>query len=392
MRYERYLLHGRQRCPAGRHGPGGAVMGPGRAADLPADRPAWPELIAALDWLPLASLVLAADGTALAASQGWAALSGVAAEDSRADGWLGAVETLEREVLRARLRDAAGAGQPGHADFRLAGRRCRWWWRPGPSGYLIVCVADLGDFPSGYDQHQSGRRPPARLVRRSEFVNMAGRALRRSGHHGEHVAVVAVLFKEIADQDHGDPGGLAGDLARAAEERVSAAAGPAGVAAQVGTGEFVILLDGLRSPPDAGIIASQVRDAVSQPLDARGTRVPVTAATGFAVTDGPGYSAEELIREASRAARSGSRPGRAEPPAPPAAFPPGPAWADMADLLVHRLFGVGLAVQSASALADGPVTARLQQALDELDSIIRDTRTAALESLAPPESHDSEGQ
>jgi hypothetical protein len=364
-------------------------VGPGHTAHQPGDGPAWPELITALDWLPLASLVLAADATALAVSQGWAALSGVAAEDSRADGWLAAVGPLEREVLRARLRDAAGARQPGHADFRLAGRRCRWWWRPGPSGYLIVCVADLGDFQSGHDQHQPGRRPPSRLVRRSEFANMAGRALRRGGHHGGHVAVIAVLFGEIADPD---PGGLAGDLARAAEERVSAAAGPAGVAARVGTGEFVILLDALRSPRDAAIIASQVRDAVSQPLDARGTRVPVTAATGFAVTDGPGCSAEELMREASRAARSGSRPGGAEPPVPPAAFPPGPAWPDLADLLVHRLFGAGLAVQSASALADGPVAARLRQALDELDSIIRDIRTAAFEPLAPPQSHDGEGQ
>ena len=61
MRHERYLLPGRQRCPAGRPGPGGAVVGPGHTAHQPGDGPAWPELITALDWLPLASLVLAAD-------------------------------------------------------------------------------------------------------------------------------------------------------------------------------------------------------------------------------------------------------------------------------------------------------------------------------------------
>ncbi len=36
---------------------------------------AWLEVTAALDWLPLPSLVLACDGTALAANVAWAALS-----------------------------------------------------------------------------------------------------------------------------------------------------------------------------------------------------------------------------------------------------------------------------------------------------------------------------
>ena len=45
-------------------------------------------------------------------------------------------------------------------------------------------------------------------------------------------------------------------------------------------------------------------------------------------------------------------------------------------MVVHRLFGVGLTLQSAAGLAEGPVAARLQQAVDELDAIIRDVRTA----------------
>ncbi len=44
--------------------------------------------------------------------------------------------------------------------------------------------------------------------------------------------------------------------------------------------------------------------------------------------------------------------------------------------LVHRLFGIGLLLESAAGLAGVPVRDRLQRAVDELDTVIRDIRTA----------------
>jgi PAS domain-containing protein len=117
----------------------------GRAGD-PA---ALPELIAALDWLPVASLLLTEDGSALVANEAWTDLSGVQAEDSLRRAWLDAVEPLHRALLMARLREAATSGRAGSADFRLdhkaGGRLSRWWWRLGPAGRLVLCVASLGD-------------------------------------------------------------------------------------------------------------------------------------------------------------------------------------------------------------------------------------------------------
>ncbi len=67
-------------------------------------------------------------------------------------------------------------------------------------------------------------------------------------------------------------------------------------------------------------------------------------------------------------------------PGPPArATPLAPAAGDPADAvpgLVHRLFGIGLTLESAAGLAGGPVRLRLQRAVDELDAVIRDIRTA----------------
>jgi PAS domain-containing protein len=142
------------------------------------DSAAWPELMAALDWLPLATLVLAADGSAVAVNRAWVTLSAVARGDSRGDGWLRAVEPMDRAPLRARLRGAAAGGETGSAGFRLAAPSARgwsyWWWRPGPGGRLVVCVAGTVDDSGDDDPWPSAVHGSlARLVPRNEFLNLS---------------------------------------------------------------------------------------------------------------------------------------------------------------------------------------------------------------------------
>jgi hypothetical protein len=208
------------------------------------------ELASMLDLLPLASLVLAADASVAAVNQEWALLSAVPGEAAQGDGWLGAVESRDREPLRRLLAGAVAAGEPGSGEFRLTGsgggRRSLWWWRPGPSGQLLVCVADL-------DQHVSGDEGPW-------------------------------------------PRALTG-------------------------------------PPIAR------------------ARRPAQAVSSLAASDSAAAGRGDLM--------------------------------DVVTLVVHRLFGIGLVLESASGLADGPAAARLQHAVDELDAVIRDVRTAAFGSGPP---------
>lgn len=119
-----------------------------RAADAPSPGgPGLGELAAALDLLPLASLVLTAGCSALAVNEEWALLSAVPRWASLGEGWLAAVEPADREPLRRLLAGAVAAGKPGGTEFRLTGsgggRPSRWWWRPGTPGLLVVCVAGL---------------------------------------------------------------------------------------------------------------------------------------------------------------------------------------------------------------------------------------------------------
>jgi len=208
------------------------------------------ELASVPDLLPLASLVLAADGSAAAVNQQWVLLSAVPGEAARGYGWLGAVEPQDRMPLWHLLSGAVAAGKPGSGKFRLTGsgggRQSLWWWRPGPSGQLLVCVADL-DQPV-------------------------------SGNEGQW------------------PHALAG-------------------------------------PPIAR------------------ARRPARAVPSLAASDSAAAGQDDLL--------------------------------DVVAFMVHRLFRIGLVLESASGLADGPVAARLQHAVDELDAVIRDVRTAAFGSGPP---------
>jgi anti-anti-sigma factor len=64
----------------------------------------------------------------------------------------------------------------------------------------------------------------------------------------------------------------------------------------------------------------------------------------------------------------------------PAAIAAAARGADLMRVMTHRLLGVGLLLQTAEGLAEGPLARRLSQAVAEVDAIIRDTRTAAFES------------
>ncbi len=207
-------------------------------------------LASVLDLLPLASLVLAADGSAAAVNQQWVLLSAVPGEAARGYGWLGAVEPRDQMPLWRLLAGAVATGKPGSGEFRLTGsdggRRSLWWWRPGPSDQLLACVADLDQHVSGNE----GQRPHAQA---------------------------------------GPP--------------IARARGPAG------------------------------------------------AVPSLAASDSAAAGQDDLV--------------------------------DVVALTVHRLFRIGLVLESASGLADGPVAARLQHAVDELDAVIRDVRAAVFGSGPP---------
>ena len=401
--------------------PGGGGSGSKRAReDRFPDPGAWPELLAALDWLPLAALVLAADASAVAVNRGWVVLSAMARGDSLGEGWLTAMEPVDRATLRSRLRGAAARGETGTGQSRLATPAARgwsrWWWRPGPGGRLVVCVAETGGHEPGGDDRWPGAAhgSPARLVPRSEFVNLAGRALRRRKWTGTAVAVVVAGIEAITAT--GGPGGqpASDQVPRAVGERILGAVGPADVAALVGSSEFAILCGDLRDPEQAGIVARRIGDALTQPVEAGAVSFSAVTATGIAVASAPGDTAETLISAARRAMRAtqGTQAAgpQASPPASPAsavAYPqPGrgdesqpacdrpaqqasPAQADhgldavsVLDSVVAHAFRAGLTLQGVRP-GGLEAAAGVDHALGQLDEIVRQVCDLAFQLRGP---------
>jgi GGDEF domain-containing protein len=383
--------------------------------DRSQDPAAWPELMAALDWLPMATLVLAADGSAVAVSGAWVALSGAARGDSQGDGWLKAVDPTDRATLRSRLRGAAAVGETGSADFRLATSAARgwsrWWWRPDPGGRLVVCVARVGDHePRGHDLWQGAVHGSAgRLVARGDFLNLAGRALRRRKWTGAAVAVVAVGLEDVTGTSATTGQPASDQVLRAAGERILGAVGPADVAALAGSGEVAILCGDLRDPGEAHTIVRRIREAMAQSLDVGGVSFSVVTATGVAVASAPGDSAETLISAAARAmraARGVQATGlQASTPASPASavYPPPGRGDDIEppddhlaqpmpqvrpdhelDAAVSLLDSVTAhALQAGLALLNmrpgGPEAAAVDRALGQLEEIVREARVLAFQ-------------
>lgn len=127
----------------------GPSQGHRQVDEAPLDWPGLSELRTVIGWLPVASLLLEHDGTAIEANEQWAALSGVLVRDSLGDGWLRAINAVDRVALRAQIQDAAVGGIDGSADMRMAtpgGERwSRWSWEPIPARRLIVSVVGLAE-------------------------------------------------------------------------------------------------------------------------------------------------------------------------------------------------------------------------------------------------------
>jgi GGDEF domain-containing protein len=257
--------------------------------------------------------------------------------------------------------------------------------------------------------------PPDLFVSPGCFLNRANAALRRRVRTGAEVAVVAGSAVRIGDV-HGSASGPAADqVAKAVAAWVLAAPGPADSAVLMGGGEFAILCRGVRESWETDGVVRRIRDAMARRFEAGGELAAVATTAGVAMASSSGDTAEDLITAARRAMLAATRRNPAAPAvpaqarrAPGARRMPGvvpgrddrgsqvvaaghasatsaaTAGMELAEAVVHRLFGVGVVLESAARLADGVVAARIREAVEELDTVIRDARGAAFGVRSSP--------
>lgn len=374
-----------------------------------------------LESLPLASLVIDGQGTVTAVNTAWAALSRLDRAASLGHGWLESIEPLDRRLIRDRVRSAAARRQAGSAECRLTGpeeqRWTRWWWQPTPTGGLVVCVADIDDERTREASlwQRATHDPLTGVVNRAHFVDLVDRALERRDRTELLPAVVYVDldgFKTINDNG----GHHAGDrVLRAVAERMAAAIRPADVIARVGGDEFAVLCEALHHPDEGDTVAERIHLALSRAVAVNGEVTPVTATTGVAVAN-PDDTAETLLARADQAMYAAKRQGRRatsatigrdDPAASATATAASTATArsrpslndwdgapvarlnldepasHLADAVIGRVIRIGLILHGAASVADDATAERLQQAVEQIDALIRDIRAAALERVGP---------
>lgn len=249
---------------------------------------------------------------------------------------------------------------------------------------------------------------PALLVSVACFLNRADVALRRRARTGAEVAVIVAGAVGVSNARCSASGPAADEVARAVADLVLAAPGPADSAVLMGGGEFAILCRGVRESRETDAVVRRIRDAMARRFEVGGEPVSVATAAGVAMASSPEDTAGGLIAAARRAMVAARQWDRAAPAVPVQASPaveaspvpgtfPGPGdrgsqvvtarhasatsaattGMELAEAVIHRLFGVGLVLESAARLAEGAVAAQIREAVEELDVVIREARAAA---------------
>jgi diguanylate cyclase (GGDEF)-like protein/PAS domain S-box-containing protein len=139
------------------------------------------------------------------------------------------------------------------------------------------------------------------LPNRTSFAEEVGAAVERAALAGGGCAVLAIhldRFKLINDS----LGGTAADrLLRTQAERLHDYIGERGLVGGGGRGEFLLLVEDLRSDKEAEIIVREVATALSRPIDIEGQEVAVNVSVGFSCFPGDGDEAVRLIANAQAA-------------------------------------------------------------------------------------------
>ncbi|MHC4092135.1 MAG: putative bifunctional diguanylate cyclase/phosphodiesterase [Planctomycetota bacterium] len=168
--------------------------------------------------------------------------------------------------------------------------------------------------------HNAFHDPLTGLPNRSLLLERLGHCTERAKRHAEHHFAVLFLdidnFKVINDS----LGHRAGDellvetcsrLEAGLRSLDTVVRGGKDITARLGGDEFVILLEDIRGPRDAVIVAERIQEQLSATVLLGGHEVNINASIGIALSNGVGKGPEELLRDADTAMYRAKSAGKA---------------------------------------------------------------------------------
>jgi len=179
-------------------------------------------------------------------------------------------------------------------------------------GFVTTCE-DVTDEKRERDAELAGmlHDPLTGLASRTFLLELVSRAMRRAERHGDyHFAVLYVdierfkLINESLGHDLGDA------LLTRVAERLKDAIRPNDVAARIAGDEFALLVDALRAPEDAIVIAERIIAGLDDPCTVGGREVFLTPNLGISYGHAAQVDAEQYLKQAREAMYSARKTGR----------------------------------------------------------------------------------
>jgi diguanylate cyclase (GGDEF)-like protein len=147
-------------------------------------------------------------------------------------------------------------------------------------------------------RHQAYHDALTGLPNRTRFAEQLEEALRRSKRTGAPLALLFLdldLFKRVNDSLGHDAGDA---LLRLAAERIRRAVREADMLFRMAGDEFTVLLEEVRGPEEAAMVAARVLDGVSEPVSLGEHKLSVTASIGIALYPEDETVGERLVKAA----------------------------------------------------------------------------------------------
>jgi diguanylate cyclase (GGDEF)-like protein len=150
-------------------------------------------------------------------------------------------------------------------------------------------------------RHQAYHDPLTELPNRASFTEHLDQALKRAKRAQWPLALLFVdldLFKRVNDSFGHDAGDR---LLRVAAERIRRAVREADLLFRMGGDEFTVLLEDVRGPEEAAMVAQRILDGIAEPVQLLHHEIAVSASVGIALYPRDDALSEPLVKAADTA-------------------------------------------------------------------------------------------
>jgi diguanylate cyclase (GGDEF)-like protein/PAS domain S-box-containing protein len=239
--------------------------------------------------------------------------------------WLERVHPEDREALQTAL-DAHLSGQSPRLEHEHRVRHADGSWRwvlargaaqrdaQGKATRLAGTYTDVTERRAQQERmlHDALHDPLTGLPNRALFHDLVkrsfARARRREGYRFAVLFLDLDRFKTVND---GLGHAVGDELLVQVGQRLQTCLREGDTLARHGGDEFTILLDDVKEPQDAGVVADRIHQVTSESFDVSGHQVSSTASIGIALSAASYSKPEDLLRDADTAMYRAKAQGRA---------------------------------------------------------------------------------